>query len=310
MGSGSYGSAAGMTRLRRAARRCAAAAAGLAALAGPGLAHAAAVDVLYERTVMTAADSRCRLFAPPVSAALDAGRAQARNTALRAGTDPAAVSAVEQRARAKAQGAACNSPDLVTAAARVRDAFDGFSKVTRLTYPGDLHDWRADRNAGPAARWRLAQDVSFGWDRMTFGLAGRDGEGALLAVADFPDGATPYAARLVMRDADRSPGPYLDKRGVDLKGRLPLARRLPAAYALKTFQASARSPAGSDLAARSMKQPWAFRFPAEASARLAQLDPREAVAVDFVMPDDTVRRAYVEVGDFAPGRAFLRLAQR
>jgi hypothetical protein len=34
------------------------------------------------------------------------------------------------------------------------------------------------------------------------------------------------------------------------------------------------------------------------------------VAVDFVMPDDSVRRADVEVGDFAPGRAFLRLAQR
>jgi hypothetical protein len=34
------------------------------------------------------------------------------------------------------------------------------------------------------------------------------------------------------------------------------------------------------------------------------------VAVEFVMPDDTVRRAYVEVGDFAAGRAFLKLAQR
>ncbi|HEY3696440.1 hypothetical protein [Phenylobacterium sp.] len=298
-----------MTSTRKPARRWALLALA-AAVAGPGLAHAAAIDMLYERTVMTAADSRCRLFAPAVSAALDAGRAQARNTALRAGTDEAAVAAVEQRARAKAAGAACDAPDLAMAATRVRDAFEGFSKVTRLTYPGDVAGWRADRNAGRAARWRLSQDVSFGWDRMTFGLAGRDGEGALLAVADFPDGATPYAARLVMRDADRSSGAYLDRRGADVNGRLPLARRLPAAYALKTFQAAARSPAGSDLAARTMKQPWAFRFPPEAAARLAALDPREAVAVDFVMPDDTVRRAYVEVGDFAPGRAFLRLAQQ
>jgi hypothetical protein len=286
------------------------AALGALALAAPELAHAAPLDLLYERTVMTAADTRCRLFDPEVSVALDAGRVQARNSALRAGSTPDEVAAVEQRARGKAAAAACDSPDVRTAAARVRSAFEGFSKVTRLTYPGDVADWRADRNEGRTARWRLAQDVSFGWNRMIFGLAGREGEGALMAVADFPDGAAPYTARLVMRDADRSSGPFLDRRGLDVNGRLPLARRLPAGYALKVYQASARSPAGADLAPRSMEQPWAFRFPSEAAARLAALDPREAVAVDFVMPDDSVRRAYVEVGDFAPGRAFLRLAQR
>jgi hypothetical protein len=292
------------------AQRAAPLLAALALLAAPAAALAGPLEVFYERTVMTAADARCELFAPEVSAALDAGRAQARNAALRAGKAEADLAATERRARAKAAAVGCKSNDLAKAAARVRDAFEGYAKVTRMRYPGDVSDWRADRAAGRAIRWRLAQDAAFGWDRMIFGLAGRDGEGSLLAVAEFADGAAPYTARLVMRDADRSAGAYLDRRGADIDGKMPLVRRMPAGHALKTFSAAARSRAGEDLAPKTMKSPWAFRFPPEAAQRLADLDPREAVAVEFVMPDDTVRRAYVEVGDFAAGRAFLKLAQR
>ena len=42
---------------------------------------------------------------------------------------------------------------------------------------------------------------------------------------------------------------------------------------------------------------------------MSELDPREAVTVEFAFPgrgDEMTRRAYVEVGDFAAGRAFLR----
>lgn len=295
---------------RRPIGRWAAGIAVVAAVSAPGLASAKAVDLLYERTVMTAANSRCGLFQPAVAAALDAGRAQARNAALRGGADFATLAAVDRRARAKAGATPCDSPDLATAAARVRVAFEGYAKLTRMAYPGDLTSWRADRGAGRTIRWRLAQDVSFGWNRMTFGLAGRDGEGVLVAVADFPDGAQPYTARLVLRDAARSQGAYLDRRAADLNGRLPLARRLPPAFALRTFTAQARSPAGVDLAARGAVNAWTFRFPQEAAQQLAALDPREAAAVDFVFSGDVVRRAYVEVGDFAAGKAFLQLAQR
>jgi hypothetical protein len=87
---------------------------------------------------------------------------------------------------------------------------------------------------------------------------------------------------------------------------------MPPAAGLRTYAAEARSAAGRDLAPKDWKDAWAFRFPAEAAHSLAALDPREAVAVEFVFAGDTdsVRRAYVEVGDFAPGRAFLQLAQR
>ena len=43
------------------------------------------------------------------------------------------------------------------------------------------------------------------------------------------------------------------------------------------------------------------------------IDPREAVAVEFLFgagEGEAVRRAYVEVGDFAAGRAFLQVASR
>jgi hypothetical protein len=281
-----------------------------AAIAAPVVADAQPADLFYERTVMTAAQARCGLFAPDVAAALAAGAAQARGAALRAGASAQSLRQVERAANARADQAACASPDLAIAAARVKTAFQGFAKVERLTYPGDIADWRADRGAGRAARWKLSQEVGFGADHMAFGLAGRDNPGVLIAVARFADGAEPYGARLVLRDEDRSPQPYLNRWGGGSTADLPLNRRLPPQSALRTYTASARSPAGQDLLPKTATTGWAFRFPDAAAADLAQLDPREAIAVDFLFAGDVVRRAYVEVGDFAAGRAFLTLAQR
>jgi hypothetical protein len=276
----------------------------------PGLAHAQALDLFYERTVMGAADQRCHLFTPDVSAALAAGAAQARGAALRAGTSLEALQAAERTARLRAGQADCGSADIATAAARVRSAFSGFARVTRITYPGDVAGWRADRNAGRAARWQLMQTAAFGPDHLDFGLVGRDEPGVLMAVARFADGATPYAARLVLRDATRSSGPYLERWTSGATGALPLNRRLPSGAAVKSYAAEARSPAGRDLLPKDAPAGWAFRFPAAAAHDLAALDPREAVAVEFLFPGDVSRRAYVEVGDFAAGRAFLQVASR
>jgi hypothetical protein len=191
-------------------------------------------------------------------------------------------------------------------AARVQQAFSGYARVTRMTYPGHAADWRADRGSGKAARWRLAQDTAFGGDRMTFGLAGRDGANALVAVADFADGQTPYAARLVLRDGTRTLGPYLDTRGKAA----PLSRKLPPRGATRAYMAEARSEADEMLLPKGSDEGWAFRFPATAAQALAALDPREAIAVEFLFAGERVRTAYVEVGDFAAGRAFLQVASR
>lgn len=304
-----------MTSTRRTARRVVCGWMGLAAagglLAAPGVsAAAAAADLFYERTVMTAADARCGLFAPSVGAALAAGRMQAHGAAIRSGADKAQMAQLERRARAKAAATPCKSPDMTLAASRVREAFEGYAQLTRMTYPGEMAEWRADRSGG--VRWRLQQSASFGWNKMVFGLAGREGANALMAVANFADGKTPYGARLVLRDTDATLGPYLDARGQSLS-KLPLARRLPPATARNSYTAEARSPAGQDLLPKGFKSGWAFRFPAAAAHALAELDPREAVAVEFLFagPDgEVVRRAYVEVGDFAAGRAFLQVAAR
>lgn len=283
---------------------------GAVLLAAPPMASAAPVDLFYERTVMTAADARCRLFAPEIGAALAAGQAQARGAALRAGSTEAELVAVEARARAKARSTGCKSPDMTLVATRVREAFDGFARISRMTYPGEIADWMADRGDGRMVRWRLAQTTSQSGVGVTFGLAGRQGVDALLAVAHFRGKAAPYTARLVLRDTSRTTGPYLDTRAS--KRRLALSKRLPRGPAVRVFAAEARSPAGEDLLPKGVKTGWAFRFPSSAARAMAGLDPREAVAIEFVFAGerDEVRRVYVEVGDFAAGRAFLQVAGR
>ena len=276
----------------------------------PGFAQAQPASLFYERTVMSAADARCGLFAPDVAAALAAATAQARGAALRGGVSSDALRQTEQAARARAAGVECGSQDVAIAAVRVRSAFTGFAKMTRLTYAGDVAGWQADRNIGRTARWRLVQQASFGADRMAFGLAGSAGAGALVAVADFADDAQPYAARLILRDSGRSSQPYLDRFGGGSTVGLPLARRLPPPSAQRAYSAAARSPATDDLLPKGGDSGWAFRFPDVAAHDLAKLDPREAVAVEFLFPGDVIRRAYVEVGDFAAGRAFLQVAAR
>jgi hypothetical protein len=291
------------------------------AAAGGAWAGTPASELYYQRSVMTAADGACRLFAPDIGAALAAAKAQARGAALRSGVDPASLAGIETRAIAVVGAAGCQSADIATAAARVRSAFEGYLHLDRMEYPGELAAWTAMRPPNDGiAHWRVYQRARFGWDAMMFGLVGHGPERPLMAVASFADDAQPSSARLVMRDATLTSGAYLDVRQADLAGHLPIDARLPPRSATRIFTAEAMSPAGHDLRGPDMASGWAFRFPAAASEALAGLDPREAVAVEFVFAGEdgeTVRTAYVEVGDFAAARAFqavqpapLRTAQR
>ena len=289
-----------------------------AALAfAPLLAHASTASQLYfDRTVMSAADQRCGLFSPEVGAALNAARAQARGAALRAGVDNEVLRQTALRAQAKAGGVACNSKDLTIAATRVRVAFDGFSHMLRMVYPGDVASWRADRTLpieGPA--WRLSQTTALnGGGSVTFGMAGQRGQAPrLLAMSDLGGGPAPYAARLVVRDPGRAPEPYLGALQLSSTARLPLQSRVPPRFAAQVYAAVTREAADYRLLAPGSKSAVAFSFPASAMDAIAGLDPREAVTVELVFPGrsgDVVRQAYVEVGDFAAGQAFLTLARR
>jgi len=276
-----------------------------AAIAAPGLASAAtAADQLYERTLMTAADGRCRLFAPAIGSALDAARAQARGATLRSGVSQAQVEAVEQRARAKAAGAPCDSKDLTTAATRVRTAFDAYKTMQRITYPGDVASWQAERTSSATIPvWRLSQPSSFGPDRLIFGLAGR--ASSVTTAATFLNGERPYAARIVLRDTARTQGPYIDTRG----GKALSAKVSPRSASL-VFNAETREESPLTLLPPGAKTGLSFRFPPAVADAISRLDPREAVTIEFSFAGrggaDQVRKAYVEVGDFAAGRAFLR----
>lgn len=291
-----------MTSARRLARIAAPAAIGLGLALFPRFAAAAPLDLYYERTVMVAADARCGLFAPEIGAALAAARAQARGAALRAGVDQAMVEQTGARAIAAARRADCASQDVATAAGRVRQAFEGYARLIRMDYPGEVAGWTADRSSSKTAvRWRLQQATRSGDTRIAFGLAGRFGANRVMAVAAFPKGETPYAARLVIRDRALAPKPYLDLRT------RTLAKRLPPPTARTAFAAEARSRAGLDLLPKGWPPSWAFRFPSSSAEALAALDPREAAAVEFLFPGDRIRTVYLEVGDFAAGRAFLQV---
>ncbi len=285
-----------------------------ALLAVPALAHATAVDAFYERAVMTAADQHCRLFTPELGSALQASEAQARGAALRSGLKDAILDQVEQRADAKIASTPCGSPDIATAATRVRAAFDGYSKLQRMSYPGEIADWTADRSTSRrVAIWKLSQTDQFDGSRLVFGLAGGDGPSSLVAVAIFPDGAQPYAARLVVRDANLAPDAFINVLHAS-NGKTPLSARTPPRSATKAFMAEARGSADPTLLPYGARQGVAFRFPKAAAQTLSGLDPREAVAIDFLFAgangSEQVRTAYVEVGDFAAGRAFLASSQR
>jgi hypothetical protein len=279
-------------------------------IASPVLAQSAS-QLYYERALMTAADGRCRLFDRATAAALQAGAAQARGAALRGGATAKDLNTVQARAASRAASVQCSSADLKTAAARVRKGFEGYAQLQTMTYPGDTASWNADRATSSRLNtWGLVQNTAFGRDALSFGIvAGPAQAPSLTALAVFADGATPYGARLVLRDNARAPEAYLDRRAASLNGRLPLPSRLPPPAATTSFSAQARKAAPPELLSGDRKSGLLFHFPTAAADALAALDPREAVAVDFLFSGrkgDTVRRAYLEVGDFAAGRSFLR----
>jgi len=307
----------GMTsKTRSAARWVGLSLSAMTAFSGTAFA-AGPADLYYERAVMTAADQRCRLFAPNLGSALAMGAAQARGSALRAGIDPEVLAQVKSRANDAASGVACNSPDIATAAARVKTAFEGYSRLTRQDYPGVVAGWKAERLASASGLvWNLSQTTTMGRDTLTFGLAGQDGGASLAAMTRFADGAQPYGARLVMRDPARAVRAYFDMRQGP-QASLPLAARVAPRNLTRTWFAQGRTGADPLLVSArgqaSVAGYTVWRFPAAAAQALAELDPREAVQVEFLFNGPTgevVRTAYVEVGDFAVGRAFLNLAQR
>lgn len=284
----------------RRTRRLILIAAALGLAAAPAQASGAAEGLYYERSLMLAAHARCGLFSAAEAGALAAGAAQARGAALRGGAAEATLAAARGRAEARARATDCRSTDLATAAGRVRQAFAGWARTPRMTFPGDDAAWAADRYR--RAPWRLIQSPAgdeAGAVAVAAGLSS-DAPGLFTAAATFPAGQTPSTARLVLRDPRRSVGPWLARPGV---------AATPPRSASRVFLASAREAAGEGLLPPRARGGLAFRFPAEAAEAIAALDPRERFLVEFVFPDARVRTVRLEVGDFAAGRAFVAMGE-
>lgn len=281
---------------RTASRMLAAAVAAMTLAAPVGAARAAVTDAFYDRAFMLAAHQKCDLFEPQLIAALDAAALQARNAALRAGIPAADLSAAAARARSKASRTPCDDGDLTRVRARVEAGFAGWSRAARMSFPGDRSAWRGDRYESKTAGWRLVQDSATGGSPVRFGLAGTGPKSTVpTAVVSFIGRPRPYAARMVMRDRDKTPRVWLTDGG------------LPPESVRRAFLAGWFHAAAPSLLTDGARQGEAWIFPAEAAEALSQLDPRETFVIEFLFRDDSVAEARFEAGDFAAGRAFLAM---
>lgn len=275
------------------------AAAVLLAAPAPGAAQAAArpeAAAFAERAFVLAADARCRLFTAPVRAALAAAERQARGAALRAGTRTADLEAAERQARARAASVSCDAAELAQLRARVAHAFSGWARTPRMAFPGDRSEWRVERAARDSSVWRLRQASMTGASPVVFGQVDGWTDGDAVAVVSFVGRPRPIAARVILRDAERAPRPWLAADGA-----------LPPPSLTRAVWAVGWSPAAPSLLEPGRRQGEAWRFPGELAAALENLDPRESFAVEFLFRDDSVTRAVFEAGDFAAARAFLGL---
>lgn len=261
-------------------------------------AQAAVTKTFYERSVVVAADARCRLFTPQVTAALKASTLQARGAAARAGADDASLIEAGAKAEAVADRTSCADPDLATIRERVSQAYSGWTQLRQMEFPGERAGWTADRTTFTAPAWRLVQTGATGAASVDFGLVA--GEGTLdevAAVVSFPGKSRPYSARIVLRDADRLARPWLTAG----------APALPPESGRQALYAGSSREAAPTLLAEGRKQGEVWTFGPDAAERLAALDPREPFVIEFLFRDDSVARARFEVGDLAAGRAFAAM---
>lgn len=253
-------------------------------------------QTFYERTFVLAAHQKCGLFSAPVRSALTAAQRQARGAALRGGVAATTLNDAEMRARARGGAVACDNADLRVVKNRVENAFAGWVRMPRMTFPGMRANWEANRVVYRSPNWRLMQTTMTGASPVTFGYASSlSGEG-LSAVVSFHGRPRPYAVRIVMRDPGKSPRPWLAAAG-----------QLPPAALQQVIWSSGVGQAEAGLLSAGKTEGQAWRFPASAAAALDRLDPREPFAIEFVFRDESVAQAVFEVGDFSAGRAFLEL---
>lgn len=275
----------------------------IAAMALPGVAGSTeggsgAAQAWFERSFVAAADRKCSLFPAELGAALQASALQARGAAARGGETVEGLTQGLARAEALAAATACDDPDLATVRDRAVQAYGAWTGLRRMSFPGGRSEWKADRTRREAAAWRLSQPSRIGGAVATMGvLAQPDGSSDMAVAVVFPGAARPYAARLILRDADRVNLPWLKDGGA----------ALPPPWTTTSIMAASNTPTDTSLAGAAKGEARLWLFAPKSGEALARLDPRETFVVEFLFRDDSVARLRFEVGDFAAGRAFAAL---
>jgi len=274
-------------------------------------------ETAVKRYFLAQADVRCHLLTPAAAMAVTAGYLQARNTTIRSRGAMDALTPWLEQARAAAANAPCDAPELTASARQAQDAYRGFVVQNRL----ELDGWSGDRTYPDKAAWRLAQYQSSDGADAVLGLYGTLSDARFVVMAHFADGARPYAARLLVRDAGRVNSGLINRAPRDVTRTAPIGFT-PAT----TLSFGARDSADVDVALHpevranlagfsargdyvgksATSDAVRFDLPTPAWRAMAPLDPREDVVVEFDC-DDGPRYLRFEVGDFLTGLSFVRL---
>lgn len=279
-----------------------------------------ATTTAVKRYFLAEANARCGLLDNATAMAVTSGYVQARNTLIRSTGGMHGLTPYLAEARAAARSVACDAPQLLNEAAAAANAYRAFAAQTRLSLPGAHAEWIGTRAHGQEEDWRLAQYQSNNDADLAFGIYGTLSDNRFTVMADFHDGATPYAARLIVRD------PQIVPNGLIGHASDGMSRTIPLGYGsgIVTYLANDSVETEAELKPRvkanllgvsasgtyvgeqgpvSVKR---FDFPSRAWRAIAPLDPREDIVIAFDFRDGT-RYARFEVGDFITGLGYVRM---
>jgi hypothetical protein len=288
----------------------------LPAGAGPDDATTSAV----KRYFLAEANARCNLLDGATAMAVTSGYVQARNALIRSTGGMQGLAPYLSQARAAAHSVACDAPQLLSEAQAAANAYRAFASQPRLNLPGARAEWIGMRAHGDEAAWRLAQYQSNADADLALGLYGTLSDNRFTVMADFHDGETPYAARLIVRDPGMAPTGLIGHPSQGLGDTVPLGF----GAGVLTFLASDSqetealikphvkvnllgvSASGDHVDAQGLVAVKRFDFPSRAWRAIAPLDPREDIVIAFDFRAGT-RYARFEVGDFITGLGYVRM---
>jgi hypothetical protein len=255
-----------------------------------------------------ALNSQCAMFTDSQSAVLEASFLQARNTLLRAGTQPAQLDAVQTDIQREAARKPCNAPEIIALRETVLSAYDAYSRRLRQDFPGGTFGWSARRPTGfETPEWLIHQETG----TVEAGIARIDGENHLAIT--IPGSGDFTSAVMILRDPAREPGLYDPTLGgmFAMPDGAEWVRYAAPDYAMIRVWASGRLSAET---VASLSDEGAvrigYRFGERALEALIERDPREAARIDFLnRRGERVMSHYFEIADFAAALAFLRAGE-